>query len=263
MDILKASWKDVPMPHPFRFVATTYNLWGVQRWDERAAALRSYFHLTVPDVLCLQEFSEPARELLDAALPRHRRIDDPFEGWVERSNIYWNSELFTMTSYGAEDVGLRPGPRRLFWVRLQPRGSDRTLLVATLHLTYQGHERERLTGQSPRIEEARQTLAALEELRHSDEPTVVMGDLNESVNVIRMFQAAGYRESFQSCGAPLQPTHPARPTGGTSFPVPRVIDWQFAIGPIQAMNSHVGEFYDGDFAPSDHKPVVATYGMDL
>lgn len=250
------------MAQHLRFVATSYNLWGQNRWPERAGALESYFRLAAPDIICLQELSEPSRDLLDSTLPGHERVDDDFEGWLTQGNIYWSTDLFSLLEYGAVDVGLQSRLRRLFWVRLQPTTSSRTIVVSTIHLTYRGTEPERLQGQSPRIEETRRTIEALDELVKSDEATLVLGDLNESINVIRMFQAAGYVDSFTSCGAPMQPTHPTRPTGSADVPAPRVIDWQFARGPIKAMNSHVGEFFVADTAPSDHKPVVATYGMD-
>lgn len=245
-----------------RFVATTYNLWGVHRWPERADALRSYCELAAPDILCLQEFSEPAQQVTDAALPRHERVQDGFEGWRDQGNIYWSTDLFEKVEYGAVEVGQQNPLRRLFWVRLRPNGSEGSVLVATVHLTYQGNERERLEGISPRLNEARQVIAAVDELTDDREPVLIMGDLNDSVNVIRLFQEAGYTDSFKACGAPLQPTHPTVPTGG-DFLAPLVLDWQFARGPIRAMNSHVGEYFDQDLAPSDHKPVVATYGLEI
>lgn len=246
---------------PLRFVATTYNLWAQYRLPERTQAVQSYFGLAAPDVLCLQEFSEPARELLDAALPDHQRVDDDFEGWTVQGNIYWSTAMFSMIEYGAVDIGQQSELRRLFWVRLRPTASpDRTVLVSTVHLTYQGNEVERTQGQSPRLEETRRAIEALDRLAGDDEPTLLMGDLNDSVNVIRLFQAAGYVDSFTACGSPWQPTHPARPTGGNRT-APQVLDWQFFRGPIRAMNSHVGDYFDEDMAPSDHKPVVATYGI--
>lgn len=54
------------------------------------------------------------------------------------------------------------------------------------------------------------------------------------------------------------PTHPAPPT---ATGIPQVLDRMFHRGPIRAMNSHVGDFFDGEIAPSDHKPVVTTYAL--
>lgn len=87
-----------------------------------------------------------------------------------------------------------------------------------------------------------------------------MGDLNDSANVIRRLRAADYVDSFTASGSPLAPTHPARPTANGT---PQVLDWQFHRGPIRAMTSHVGEWFLDELAPSDHKPVVATYGLDV
>lgn len=243
------------MPQPFRFVATTYNLWAGFRWPERAEPLREYLRLARPDVLCVQELRQHTAELIDQELAHHARVEDSFEGWLTEGNIYWSTELFELHEYGAEDIGLE-SLRRLFWVRL--RSGDRTVLVSTAHYTYQGNERERTEGVSPRLEQARHTVASLQRIARDGEPVLFMGDLNDTTNALRILREAGYRDSFTTCGAPLQPTHPARPTAEG---MPQVLDWQFHQGPIRVVNSHVGSYFLGDVAPSDHKPVVATYAL--
>ena len=244
---------------PQRFVATTYNLWQLTRWPEREESLRSYLQLTRPDILCVQELREPTRDLIDQELPTHTRIDDPFEGWLVEGNIYWSTGLFDMRDYGAVEIGMLEEMRRLFWARLAVIGTDRTVVVSTAHYTYQGHPIERETGQSPRVEQANRTVAALHDIAGEDEPVLFMGDLNDSANAIRILRESGMVDSFTDCGSPLLPTHPARPTADGN---PQVLDWQFHRGPIRAMNSHVGGFFAEDIAPSDHKPVVATYALD-
>lgn len=244
------------MPQHLRFVATTYNLWAGVRWPERAEPLREYLRLARPDVLCVQELRQHSADLIDQELSQHARVDDAFEGWVAEGNIYWSTDLFELDEYGTEQIGLA-SLRRLFWVRL--RSGDQTVLVSTAHYTYQGNERERTEGVSPRLEQARRTVASLQRLARNGEPVLFMGDLNDTTNAIRILREAGYRDSFTTCGSPLQPTHPARPTAEG---LPQVLDWQFHRGPIRAMNSHVGGYFLGDLAPSDHKPVVATYAVN-
>lgn len=259
-NLVESLMKGSPVvPDQLRFVATTYNLWATHRWPERVEPLRGYFELAAPDIVCLQELREESRSLLDETLPEHSRVDDPYEGWLLEGNIYWANALFSLLDYGAVDIGQQSPRRRLFWVRLQPTNSDRTLIVSNVHFTYQGQERERTEGISPRLDETRRTLAALDSIAHEDEPVLFMGDLNDSVNAIRLLRDAGYVDSFTASGAPLQSTHPSPPT---AMGTPLVLDWQFHRGPIRAMNSHVGHFFVGDVAPSDHKPVVATYGME-
>lgn len=245
------------MPH--RFVATSYNLWAGYRWPERVEPLRSYLELTRPDLLCVQELRQESRDLIDATLPGHRRVMDDFEGWRAEGTVYWSEDLFSLIEYGAEDIGQRSANRRLFWSRLQHRPSDTTILVSTAHFTWQGNPREREEGLSPRLEESRRTVAALDGLQREGEPVLFMGDLNDSINAIRVLREAGLRDSFTSCGSPLVPTHPVRPT---SDGTPQVLDWQFHRGPIRAMTSHVGGYFLEDIAPSDHSPVVATYALE-
>jgi len=44
---------------------------------------------------------------------------------------------------------------------------------------------------------------------------------------------------------------------------PWVIDFQFHRGPVRALTTEVVDFFAGGLAPSDHKPVVTTYGLDV
>lgn len=260
------------MSTPHRFVAMTYNVWESARWPERADALRAVLELTGPDVLCIQELRPASREVIDAALPTHDRVEDELPGWTCEGTIYWRRALFDLVEHGAEPLGQLSPERRLFWVRLRHRPTGSTVLVSTAHFTWQGNPREREEGVSPRVAEARRTVEALERLapapdadaddddgeREEREPVLFMGDLNDTVNAIRILRAGGFVDSFTASGSPLVPTHPARPTADGT---PQVLDWQFHRGPIRAMTSHVGEYFRGDLAPSDHKPVVVTYAI--
>lgn len=244
---------------PTRFVATSYNLWETKRWEDRAEPLRAYLELARPDVLCVQELRPPSQQLLDETLSEHDRVHDDFEGWTVEGNIWWARDQFSEVEHGAVELGQRSPLRRLFWVRLQLAESDTTVLVTTAHLTWQGNPEELETGTSPRIPEVRRAIAALADLAGPDEPVLFMGDLNDTVNVARELRKAGYTDSFRACGAMLQPTHPAMMFAGSSV---QVLDWQFHTGPIRVLNSSVGDFHLNDIPPSDHKPVVVTYGLD-
>lgn len=248
------------MATPWRFVATSYNLWADTRWPEREESLRGYVRLTQPDVLCLQELRPATRDLLDEELPGHTRVDDAAEGWIQEGNIYWSKALFDLVEYGAEEIGMLEPLRRLFWVRLRGKRRRSTVLVLTAHYTWGGNAREREKGISPRLDQARRTVAAIDHLAHEDEPVIFMGDLNEASNAIRLLREdGGLVDSFTASGVPLQPTIPARPTANGT---PQVIDWQFHRGPVRVMTSAVGDYFSGDIAPSDHKPVTATYAFD-
>lgn len=247
-------------PVPERFVATTYNLWQSTRWQERERPLQAYVELTRPDLLCVQESSIDSQRGLDTWLPDHGRVHDDFVGWQTQGNVYYSRALFAMDEHGAEDVGQQTHDRRLFWTRLRLLGSGTPLLVATIHLTFQGTETERLQGLSPRIEEMGRALAALARLRRGEEPVLLMGDFNDSINVARLLRADGFVDSFESSGSPRRPTHPATPM---ALGTPQVIDWQFHKGAVRSMGSYVGDFFLDGVAPSDHRPVTTTYGLDI
>lgn len=79
---------------------------GTCRWDDRRLPLERFLDVNKPDVLCVQELTSDATDLIDNTLPSIRGVDDPFPGWVEEGNISWNSQLFKLDEYGAEDIGM-------------------------------------------------------------------------------------------------------------------------------------------------------------
>jgi endonuclease/exonuclease/phosphatase family metal-dependent hydrolase len=170
--------------HPLRISIVTYNIWTENRWDFRKDALRRFLELFDPDVLCLQELSAASRDLIDATLPGHRRVEDAFEGWSCEGNIYWREALFSKLAHGAEDVQILKSPqRRLFWARLRVKALDRSILVATAHLTHQRHELEARTGQSPRVAETQRIVDALTRVSDANDAAVFfMGDFNDPIH---------------------------------------------------------------------------------
>src|SRR5688572_9690266 len=126
------------MPTRINFI--TYNIWNTERWAHREPALRKFLELFAPDILCVQELRRRSRTFLDGVLDTHERVRDRFVGWALESNIYWRDSMFEEIEHGAEDVAIKePGHRRLFWARLKIRESERSMLVATAHLTHQRH----------------------------------------------------------------------------------------------------------------------------
>lgn len=244
---------------PIRFTVCTYNIWTHTRWPERRAALQAFVRMHMPDILCLQEVQPDSRAALDEVLAAtHARVDDPFEGWTQEGNLYWNRDLFEMVEYGVEDINICEPLRRMFWAQLRLNdGSGRTLFVSTAHLTYDGHTEIVSSEKMLRMGQARAAVAALDRLRHPDEPQLFMGDMNDQFHVIRILGEAGFVDCFRAMGRLPRFTHPAAPT---AVGMPCTIDWLMQRGSLRAMNAEVPDFYDGDLAPSDHKPVLATYG---
>lgn len=248
------------MPYPIRFVACTYNLWNVERWPDRAEALRQFLELHGPDILTVQELRPVTCDFVDSILTGHQRVDDPFRGWRWENNIWWSTELFDLVEYGAEDIGILEEWRRLFWVRLRLKGASqkRTLFVSTVHYTWTGHEVEIRDEVNVRIPQARNTIKALDNLVPPGEPLLFMGDLNDWVHPIRILRDGGLTDSFAALGRDTAPTWPAVPIDrGT----PELDDWIFHRGPIHPMNTGIIDFYVGDLPPSDHKPLMATYRL--
>ncbi|NOX21790.1 MAG: endonuclease [Actinobacteria bacterium] len=244
--------------HPFIFLACTYNLWNTERWDERKRPLRRFLEIQRPDILCVQELSQAASDLILDALPSLRRVDDPFSGWRTASNIYWNAELFELVEYGAEDVGILETDRRLFWVRLVST-SGASLVVATAHFSWTGNIREIAENVNVRVDQAQRCADALASIVPDDEPVLFMGDFNDYIHPLRILRYKGFDDSFMALGREAVTTYPTFPLAQQP---PELLDWMMHRGPIRPTLTSVVDFYVGEFPPSDHKPVLTTYELE-
>jgi endonuclease/exonuclease/phosphatase family metal-dependent hydrolase len=251
------------------FVAMTYNVFGDHHLAERKPALRALMHSRPPDLLATQELRPGSREVIDAELAGHDRVVDEHPGWACQSNLWWRRELFTRLDHGVADVGIVEPTAGLFWVRLRA-GDGAELVFATAHLTWPGHAEERATGVNARVPQARAVITALDELA-ADGPCLFTADVNDIGGPLWELGNAGFLDSFTALGSPSPPTHPVVPApfssgrGTRLSPVQspaKAIDWLFHRGALRARTSEVVEFFHDGSAPSDHKPVVATFTLD-
>lgn len=253
------------------FVVQTHNLWGDTWAAERRAALGRLYSLRPPDLLATQELREWSRDVLDAAMPEHQRVEDDFPGWHLQSNLWWRRDLFTSVEHGAEDVGIIDASARLFWVRLRCADGG-TLLVSTAHLSYAGTAVELETGVNQRVPQARRIIGDLARIAGENESVLFTVDINDIGEPLWTFGNAGYLDAFSALGRHCPPTHPVIPSGfaetvGTSkSPVaspPKAIDWIYFRGPLRPRAAEVVEFFHRGVSPSDHAPVVAAFSRDL
>ncbi|MGZ0148054.1 endonuclease/exonuclease/phosphatase family protein [Kribbella sp. WER1] len=251
----------------FTFVVMTYNLWADFHLDQRRDALTSLFSTRPPDLLAVQELRPVTRDLLDAALPDHERIDGT-AGWETQSNLWWRRDLFSYQEHGADDVGILSPDARLFWVRLRiPTGQE--LIFSTAHLTWPGHPDERADHVNRRIAQA-SAIGDVLTARAGDNACLFTVDINDIGPPQWELGNAGFLDSFTALGRHSPVTHPVVPTVATG-PIgtrlsplaspPKAIDWIFARGPLAARSSEVVDFFHDGRAPSDHHPVVATYTL--
>lgn len=251
------------MAFPVRFSVATYNLWGTERWPERAPALASFCDRYRPDVLCVQELTPVTQAFLDDQLPGHTRVADPFEGWTVEGNVWWRDDLFEAVTVGAEDVGIAASAlRRLFWARLRPRGHDRTVVVSTVHLTDAAGDELR-TGVTPRVRETEAVVAAMRRILTDDEPALVTGDLNDALLPVAALYAAGYVSCFGALGELPPTTMPSSFSrfGVSDFTTAFVYDWIVANRHARALAASSPHVYVDEIPPSDHWPVHAVYEL--
>ena len=249
---------------PARLSFISYNIWLTERWPARAPALERFIRLFLPDVLCVQELQRPTQEFLDRVLSNHVRIHDPFPGWTNESNIYWNDAIFEKLEHGAEDIGHSEPERRLFWARLRIKSSGMTVFVATAHLTSPRYGDEGETGASPRV---RQLKRIAEELRRGvreGEPAFFMGDMNDAWHPQRILMLAGYVSCFAALGMQSPPTFQCYPTADVQpgeRTITEAIDLIVANKYTRAIAASVPQCYAEGLAPSDHWPVQAIYEL--
>lgn len=250
-------------------VVMSYNLWGPRFWELREPALRALFDRRTPDILAVQELSPVSQALLDEVLPEHARVEDSARSWSHHGNLWWRRELFEQTAYGAEFIGIRAKPSRLFWVKLRPVGfeSGPDFVVATAHFTWAGNQQERIDDVNPRVEQARRSAETMDRVA-GDRPCVLAVDANDFGRPLWALRKAGFVDSFSALGTSSPVTHPVIPTAQDlsgeepSSAVQKAIDWQFVRGTgIVTRTSEVVDFFHHGVAPSDHKPIVATYTL--
>ena len=249
---------------PTRLSILTCNIWLTERWPARAPALERLLTLFTPDVLCVQELQRSTQEFLDRILSGYARIHDPFPGWTNESNIYWNGALLERIEHGAEDVGHVEPERRMFWARLRIKSSQRTIFVATAHLTSPKHGDEGETGVSPRVRQLKRITDVLARCVQEDEAAFFMGDMNDAWHPQRILLQAGFVSCFAALGMQSPPTFQCYPTANVlpgERTISEAIDLIAANKHARAIAASVPQCYAGDLAPSDHWPVQAIYQL--
>lgn len=248
------------------FVSMSYNLYGDNRLTERVPALRSLFATRDPDLVSVQELRAESRSMIDQVLPGHQRVHDADAGWTAQSNIWWRDEIFALEEYGLESIGHdldAEKDRGLFWVRLRVRDAPEApaLVYGTAHLTAQWKDRAEV---NPRTGQIRRIIAELDRVA-SASPCIFTTDINDVERPVMALRDAGFTDSFSALGTISPVTHPVAALASPqsqqrSVPViSKVYDWQFFRGPLRSRCCEVPDIVYPGIAPSDHKPVVATF----
>jgi len=240
-----------------RISIMTLNAWGKNRLSERKPALEKLIKSFTPDLLCLQEGPLEVQDIILKANPVYKRLGGQFPGWKNESNIIYNSNYFNYIEHGDLDIGGVKSGRRLFWAQLQLKENQKEILVSTAHYAWAGHSHERITGQSPRVEQSNKTVDFLQ--KRSEENIFFTGDLNEPQHPRRILGNAGFVDTFTALNVPAQPTRPARPIDDRPD---EVNDWIFAGENTKPLGAMVVKIYNDTIPPSDHWPVLAFYEIE-
>lgn len=247
------------------FTSMTFNLWGDWDFARRSDSLFRMMNLRQPDLLGVQELCPQSAEVIDAALPQHTRVHEDGD-WLHEGNLWWNTELFEEIEHGFVDIGHQEPHRGLFWVKLTHREHPglAPLVLASAHLTFPGNADEVRTERSPRTDQARAAARALSELSAGG-AVIFCLDANDYARPLWAMYDAGFRDPFGSLGRTCPFTFPVTPRFDRPMRwegvhvVEKVLDWQLFLGPISPRCGEVVDFFLDNIAPSDHKPVMATF----
>lgn len=197
--------------------------------------------------------------------------EETFTGWLDEGNIVYRSDKFQYVSHGVVDVGLeeaeaRRPKRRLFWLRLC--ANNRTILVSTAHLTWEGGSvvEQAAPYPSERSAQASKIIAALNQIRLNDEknghaePVIFCGDMNDSWHVPFKMREAGLFAYDLLLNMPSEITHPARPCFHEERVPSQTRDWIFSSSLKPLLGRVCGDMVLGlNRHPSDHFPVFCIY----
>lgn len=238
---------------PIRLSIITYNLFDKNLWLQRRSALKHFVKTFNPDILCIQELCQETQSFLDYTLSSYSRVYDTFSGWTCEGNIYWNSKLLEEIEHGIHNVGMIEKDRRLFWVRLAIKNTNKTILVNTIHLTFRGNAHEIKTGQSPRLKQTRQAIKAIKQNTKENEPVFFAGDFNDASHPAYILLESGYQDCFSALNIQAPPTSPKKEVFSS-----QTMDWIFAKN-ARCILAQVPHFTSDGIMPSDHYPVIAIY----
>jgi len=237
---------------------------GLDAWPLRSSALVARIREAAPDVLGVQEALDFQVEFLERELPTHVRLGQGREGGArgEHSALFVARARFEVLEHG--DFWLSETPERVAsvgwdaaltrmctWARLRERSSDLEFGVWNTHFDHRGPlARER----------SAQLIAARVAQRGG--ANIVLGDLNagEDEPPLATLRAAGLVDSFRAL-------HPHAKQVGT-FHAFRGgldgarIDFVLATDDFTPLSASIvsAPAPNGRW-PSDHHPVVVSYGV--
>eukprot|EP01038_Epipyxis_sp_PR26KG_P009438 gene9438-12718_t len=252
---------------PVRLSVTTFNVWGNNKWPERSTSLIQTLQTIRSDVYLLQEITPNIIEFLDKTLGVYKRVvDDKNPGWVNESNIYWNTDLLELVDHGFSELSMVDYPHRgFFWVRLSIKSMPQsTIFLSTVHFPWVGCPAEISTGINQRIPAATKVCEYFRRLVPPGEPAILGGDFNDDYHPLRVLNdEIGLMDVFESLDLPPPITHPVRPSDYEEEMRPnRTLDWILCSLPSKSrvVAAFAKNVRGGTYPPvSDHLPVVALF----
>lgn len=245
----------------------TYNVWGNHYWPQRSEPLVKNLLRILPDVLVLQEVTPEILMLIDQSLMNYDRIKEKHISWSTESNIYWNTNIFSLIDHGFSSMNLDSHPNRgLFWVRLASIDNpDIAIFVSTTHLPWVGSPFELETGLNQRISTTQKICNILMDLciSNPNNSFILAGDFNEDYHPLRILQERiEFVDVYELLDMTAPITHPVRPSDPKEERLPnRTLDWiTCRLRPGSRVMGAFVKASRGEFPPaSDHMPVIALF----
>lgn len=234
---------------------------GPNAWPRRRDFLSETLLKHSPHVIATQEGRFDQLRELKASLGDFHLLDD-HRSWIKERmypTFYLRNESFEIL--GSEDLWLSETPnlagsrsfgsafpRLLTWVRVQPKGSKRNLLLVNTHLDHVKAE--------TRASQAQVLVREIQRLSTPQDRLLFLGDFNEGPqDQVREILTKNFdlQDSWQKFNSQEETSHHGFKG---IFPEGARIDWILVDKELELISSEMDKSARGGLYPTDHFPVI-------
>jgi endonuclease/exonuclease/phosphatase family metal-dependent hydrolase len=250
-------WRDEPLDYGTELYNTHQKLKHGQY--NRIQAIQALFNkYQQTDIFAIQELSPRMYSLVTTSLPNHAYLSDI----NSERNIFWDQSKLQLESKQQVYIDANNN-EDIVMARLKVKSTSQSIVVVNIHLTWWGNKLEINYGKSPRVKQSRKLIDEINNFAGADEVVIICGDINDSVQPIKIFFENNYKNAFYDLGLVAASTHPTpivNVQSDFSHHGSRTYDWIFSKN-SQAISAQVVHFHENGIYPSDHFPVLAIYKL--
>lgn len=241
------------------------------RWEDRRETCKKVILASKPDIICLQELIYDSWDYFKKEFKGYEGYGfegpemDPFtEGYhfIGKNGIFFKKSRYELVSAGCYWLSEDPiiagsaswetaRARHCNWLRLKDKKTGEQFRVISIHLD---HISDGARGKQTE-------LFVREAAQYQDDfPQILCGDFNSGIkNVpVNLLKEAGWKEMWEAIHGEVEYGFTAHGFKADTKKKPgRRIDFIFAKGPVECLNSEVVTDHPNGIYPSDHYFVTA------